>query len=206
MRIPFWSICLILQCSFWQCGAALAQANGPPPDDRAAWQQLESQVREARERRLRLQEELERLQSRSGQPVPTGDEVNASKRASTRDPSQTLALEAKGYDLLSALSDTELLAVKRKDMLRLAGRGQDNIPQTSPLLARVAESAKITVEQWFARLPPSEVVGSNGAGQPEPGPMLTGSIQEAQRPSRASPQGSIASTPPLNTTIPNAPR
>jgi hypothetical protein len=57
-------------------------------------------------------------------------------------------LQAKAYRLLGALTDDELERVRQKDVLRLASRGQDSIPQNNPVLARIAEHAGITVSGW----------------------------------------------------------
>src|SRR5919107_3867157 len=110
MRAIPWSICIIFQCSL-----ALAQAEVQRSEDGTTWQQIDSQLREARERRQRLQEELDRLQPRSRQGSSAQEE--ASKQANTYDPIKNFALQARGYDLLNALSDAEVMALKRKDML-----------------------------------------------------------------------------------------
>jgi hypothetical protein len=62
-------------------------------------------------------------------------------------------LQAKAYRLLGALTDDELERVRQKDVLRLASRGQDSIPQNNPVLARIAEHAGITVSGWHEKAP-----------------------------------------------------
>ena len=93
-----------------------------------------------------------------------------------------LMLQAKAYRLLSALTDDELEKVRHKDVLRLASRGQDYIPQNNPVLARIAEHAGIAVSGWFARLSTSDVVGSIGTPQDEMKPSSTGSVRVPERP------------------------
>jgi hypothetical protein len=92
-----------------------------------------------------------------------------------------LMLQAKAYRLLSALTDDELEKVRHKDVLRLASRGQNYIPQNNPALARIAEHAGITVSGWFARLSTSDVVGSIGTRQDEMKPSSTGSVRVRER-------------------------
>ena len=57
-----------------------------------------------------------------------------------------------GTDLLTVLTDTEAAAAKPRDLLRLAARGQDQIPRTNPVVQRVAAKVGTTPEAWFARL------------------------------------------------------
>src|SRR5204863_6497735 len=108
-----------------------------------------------------------------------------------RDPApEMLMLQAKAYRLLSALTDDELEKVRHKDVLRLASRGQDYIPQNNPVLARIAEHAGITVSGWFARLSTSDVVGSIGTPQDEMKPGSTGSVRVPERSPRLEPKQS----------------
>src|SRR4051812_17005349 len=96
--------------------------------------------------------EQERARYQSQPRARTRGEANAHNAGSAvRDPApETLMLQAKAYRLLSALTDDELEKVRHKDVLRLASRGQDYIPQNNPVLARIAEHAGITVSGWFA--------------------------------------------------------
>jgi hypothetical protein len=87
-----------------------------------------------------------------------------------------LMLQAKAYRLLSALTDDELEKVRQKDVLRLASRGQDYIPQNNPVLARIAEHAGITVRGWFARLSASDFVSLIEVLRGEMKPSSTGSV------------------------------
>src|SRR3954471_17645496 len=54
-------------------------------------------------------------------------------------------------------AESEREKVRQADVLSLAGRGEDSIPPDSPVLARIAEQAGISVAEWFARLPASKV-------------------------------------------------
>jgi len=99
-----------------------------------------------------------------------------------------LMLQAKAYRLLSALTDDELEKVRHKDVLRLASRGQDYIPQNNPVLARIAEHAGITVSGWFARLSTVDVVGSIGTPQDKMKPSSTGSVRVPERSPRMEPK------------------
>jgi hypothetical protein len=116
-------------------------------------------------------------------PSPPRAEAKAyDAGTAVRDPApEKLKLQAKAYRLLSALTDDELEKVRQKDVLRLASRGQDYIPQNNPVLARIAEHAGITVSGWFARLSTSDVVGSIGTRQDEMRPSSTGSVRVPER-------------------------
>ena len=123
-------------------------------------------------------------------PSPPRAEAKAyNAGTAVRDPApEKLKLQAKAYRLLSALTDDELEKVRHKDVLRLASRGQDYIPQNNPVLARIVEHAGITVSGWFARLSASDVVGSIGTLQGEMKPSSTGSVRVPERPTRAEPK------------------
>src|SRR3954468_21704933 len=156
--------CMLLQPS-------LAQALELP-----SGQLLEQKPRGWREPHQPQGEELARYQSQPHAPS-RGEAKAYNAGTAVRDPApETLMLQAKAYRLLSALTDDELEKVRHKDVLRLASRGQDYIPQNNPVLARIAEHAGITVSGWFARLSTSDVVGSIGTRQDEMRPSSTGSV------------------------------
>src|SRR5215211_5224318 len=105
-------------------------------------------------------------------------------------------------------------------MLRLASRGQDYMPQDNPVLARIAEQVGITVSDWFARLPASEVVGRIEAEWNEPeqkpigstptrAPKLTMPSEPEHSPARAVPPETISrppsSAPITPTPVPSTP-
>ena len=142
---------------------------------------LEQKPREWRAPYQPQGEELTRYQS---QPhARTRGEAKAHNAGSAvRDSApEKLKLQANAYRLLSVLTDDELEKVRQKDVLRLASRGQDYIPQNNPALARIAEHAGITVSAWFARLSTSDVVGSIGTRQDEMKPSSTGSVRVPER-------------------------
>jgi hypothetical protein len=157
--------CMLLQTS-------LAQAQEWP-----SGRLLEQKPRAWREARQPQEEEPARDQF---QPhALTRGEAKAHNAASAAgDPApEKPKLQAKAYRLLSVLTDDELEKVRQKDVLRLASRGQDYIPQNNPVLARIAEHAGITVRGWFARLSASDFVGSIGTLQSEMKPSSTGSVR-----------------------------
>ena len=134
-----------------------------------------------------LEQELARYQSQPRAP-PRGEAKAYNAGSAVRDPApETLKLQAKAYRLLSALTDDELEKVRQKDVLRLASRGQDYIPQNNPVLARIAEHAGITVSGWFARLSTLDVVGSIEATD-EMKPGSTGSVRVPERSPRLEPK------------------
>jgi hypothetical protein len=200
---------LCLVCILLLTTAVLAQSSAP------ASEQFEKELSGIQERRQQLEDELRRIQSRSQAPTPTPEEDNAARTGiavSHPAPERPkLILQAKAYHLLGVLSEDELDKVRQKDMLRLASRGQDYIPQGSPVLARIAEHAGITVAEWFARLPASDVVGRIEAVPPEPEPSSTASIPVPvpepapplglePRPPRATPS-ETASRPPSSAPV-----
>ena len=168
--------CMLLQPS-------LAQALELP-----SGQLLEQKPRGWREPHQPQGEELAHYQSQPHAP-PRAEAKAYNAGTAVRDPAlETLMLQAKAYRLLGALTDDELERVRQKDVLRLASRGQDSIPQNNPVLARIAEHAGITVSGWFARLLTSNVVGSIGTPQDEMKPSSTGSIRVPERSPRLEPK------------------
>ena len=128
--------CMLLQPS-------LAQALELP-----SGQLLEQKPRGWREPHQPQGEELAHYQSQPHAP-PRAEAKAYNAGTAVRDPAlETLMLQAKAYRLLGALTDDELERVRQKDVLRLASRGQDSIPQNNPVLARIAEHAGITVSGW----------------------------------------------------------
>ena len=180
-------------CFFLQAGALFAQASSPSSES------YEDELRKIQERRQKLEEELSRIQSRPQAPTPSSREIDAPKTgASIDNPApERLNLKAKAHQLLGVLRESELERVSRKDMLGLASHDQDDIPRDSPILARIAKQAGITVNEWFTRLPtsdldepieatPTESEPSSTASAPphipEPSPARTTSPQAASRP------------------------
>ena len=196
------TLCLI--CTLLQAGLVFAQSSAP------ASERFEEELRGIQERRQQLEDELRRIQSRSQTPAPTPEEDNAARTGTAvshpAPERPKLILQAKAYHLLGVLSEEELDKVRQKDMLRLASRGQDYIPQDNPVLARIAEHVGITVSAWFARLPPSDVVGRI---EPEPSSTASTSVPVPEpappsgpepRPPRATPS-ETASRPPSSAPI-----
>jgi len=133
--------CMLLQPS-------LAQALELP-----SGQLLEQKPRGWREPHQPQGEELAHYQSQPHAP-PRAEAKAYNAGTAVRDPAlETLMLQAKAYRLLGALTDDELERVRQKDVLRLASRGQDSIPQNNPVLARIAEHAGITVSGWHEKAP-----------------------------------------------------
>src|SRR3954463_15678314 len=147
-------------------------------------QSYEDQLRELQELSQRIMEELAHSRPPTRSPTPTEEVKTLNTRSVIREPTPEkpkLILQAKAYHLLGVLSEEELDKIRQKDMLRLASRGQDYIPQDNPVLARIAEHVGITVSAWFARLSTSDVVGSIGTRQDEMRPSSTGSVRVPER-------------------------
>jgi len=166
---------LCLLCTLLQAGAVLAQSSAPSSE------RFDEELRGIQERRQQLEDELRRIQSRSQSPTSTPEEDRAARTGTAvshpAPERPKLNLQAKAYHLLGALTEEELGKVRQKDVLRLASRGQDYIPQGSPVLARIAEHVGIRVADWFARLPASDVVGRIEAVPTETEPSSTASTQ-----------------------------
>jgi TPR repeat protein len=112
-----------------------------------------------------------------------------------------LNLQAKAYELLGTLTESERGKVRQADVLRLASRGEDYIPPDSPVLARIAEQAGIRVADWFARLPASEMSGQIRAEWAEPGqkPTAPTPVRAPEPTSLSEPEQSPARAPPSET-------
>jgi hypothetical protein len=191
-------LCLI--CTLLQTGLVFAQSSE---------QSYEDQLRELRELSQRIMEELAHSRPPTRSPTPTEEVKTLNTRSVIREPTPEkpkLILQAKAYHLLGVLSEEELDKVRQKDMLRLASRGQDYIPQDNPVLARIAEHVGITVSDWFARLPPSDVVGRI---EPEPSSTASTSVPVPEpappsgpepRPPRATPSETPSRPPSASIT------
>src|SRR3954469_18547324 len=195
---------LCLLCILLPTTAVLAQFSAPSSE------RYEGELRGIQERRQQLEDELRRIQSRSQTPAPTPEEDKAARTGTAvghpAPERPTMNLQAKASPLLGVLTENELEKVSRRDMLSLASRGEDYIPQDSPVLAQIAEQAGIRVADWFARLPASEVVGRIEAVPTETEPSSTASTQvrgpqptppSEPEPSRASAPASESASKPL---------
>jgi len=192
----------------------LAQSSAPSSE------RFDEELRGIQERRQQLQEELRRIQSRSQSPTSTPEEDKAARTgtAVSHPASERPSPRANASHLLGTLAESEREKVKQADVLRLASRGEDFIPQDSPVLAQIAEQAGISVAEWFARLPASEVSEQIRAEWTEPGqkppvstpvraPGPTSPSEQEQPPERAPPSETASRLPSAVTTapVPSAP-
>src|SRR3954469_13216964 len=190
---------LCLLCILLPTTAVLAQFSAPSSE------RYEGELRGIQERRQQLEDELRRIQSRSQTPTPAPEEDTAARTGTAvghpAPERPTMNLQAKAYELLGVLRESELEKVSRRDMLSLASRGEDYIPQDSQVLARIAEQAGIRVAEWFARLPASEMSGQIRAEWAEPGqkPTAPTPVRAPEPTSLSEPEQSPARAPPSET-------
>jgi hypothetical protein len=57
---------------------------------------------------------------------------------------------ALGYALWSALTRDQIAKLDAKDSGRLMARANDQIPETNPVIVRLAQQAGLAVTDWFA--------------------------------------------------------
>jgi len=168
------------------------------PEDGTDWQQIESQVREARERRQRLQEELERLQSRSRQgnaamgpeseSTPTGSipEAKVSRDASSpksileTPPLNTNVPKAPGS---SGVSSAEVAAMVKhgNDLLALG-----DIAAARSLFSRAARGGDPSALGALAQTYDPEVLGKMRVRGVKPDPAKAKAFYEQAEAARKS--------------------